>query len=39
MEACIEIKGKPITVIYDELEYKFKDVFYIVTVMKKRCPE
>ena len=39
MEACSEIDGKPITVIYDELDHRFRDVFYIITVIKKRCPE
>ena len=38
MEACIELDGKPITVIYDELDHRFRDVFYIITVMRKRCP-
>lgn len=39
MEACTELDGKPITVIYDELEHRFRDVFYLITVMRKRCPK
>ena len=39
MEACTEIDGKPITVIYDELEHRFRDVFRVITVIRKRCRE
>ena len=38
-EACIEIDGIPITVVYDKLAHKSEDVFRIITVIKKRCRE
>ncbi len=39
MEACVETDGKPVTVIYDELDHKFRDTFRVITVIRKRCPE
>ncbi len=39
MEACIEIDGRPITVIYDELDHRLTDIFRVITVIRKRCPE
>ena len=39
MEACAEIDGRPITVVYDELDHKFRDVFHIITVIIKRRRE
>ena len=39
MEACIEIGGRPITVVYDELDHRFRDLFRIITVIRKRCPQ
>ena len=39
MEACAEIDGRPITVVYDELAHKFRDVFHVITVIRKRCRE
>lgn len=37
LEACAEIDGRPVTVVYDELEHRFRDVFVIVTVMRRKC--
>ncbi len=39
MEARAEIDGRPITVIYDELDHKFRDIFRVITVIRKRCRE
>ena len=39
MEACAEIDGRPITVIYDELDHRFRDIFRVITVIRKRCRE
>ena len=39
LEACIEIGGRPITVVYDELDHRFRDLFRIITVIRKRCPQ
>ena len=39
MEACAEIDGRPITVIYDELDHRLTDIFRVITVIRKRCPE
>lgn len=36
-EACIELDGRPLTVVYDSAEYEFNDLFHIITVMRKRC--
>lgn len=37
LEACTEVEGRPVTVVYDELEHRFRDVFVIVTVMRRKC--
>ena len=37
LEACAEIDGRPVTVVYDELEHRFREVFVIVTAMRRRC--
>ena len=39
LEACTEIDGRPITVVYNELEYRFRNAFVIVTVMRRMCRE
>ena len=39
LEACAEVDGRPITVVYDELEYRFRELFVIVTVMRRKCRE
>ena len=39
MEACIEIGGRPITVVYDELDHRFRDLYRIITVIRKKCPQ
>ena len=39
LEACTEVDGRPVTVVYDELEHRFRDVFVIVTVMRRKCRE
>ena len=39
MEACAEIDGRPVTVIYDELDHRFRDIFRMITVIRKRCRE
>ena len=39
LEACAEVDGRPVTVVYDELEHRFQDMFVIVTVMRRKCRE
>lgn len=39
LEACAEVDGRPITVVYDALEHRFRDVFVIVTAMRRKCRE
>lgn len=39
MEAYAEIDGKPIAVIYDELDHRFRGVFRVITVIRKRGRE
>ena len=39
MEACAEIDGRPITVVYDELAHRLRDIFRVITVIRKRCRE
>ncbi len=39
LEACAEIDGRPIAVIYDELDHRFRDIFRVITVIGKRCRE
>ena len=39
MEACAEIDGRPITVVYDELTHRLRDIFRVITVIRKRCRE
>jgi hypothetical protein len=39
LEVCAEVDGRPITVVYDEIEYRFRGVFVIVTVIRRKCRE
>ncbi len=39
MEAHAEIDGRPITIIYDELDHRFRDVFRVITVFRRRRRE
>ncbi len=39
LEACAEIDGRPITVVYDELEYRIRGVYVVVTVVRRKCRE
>ena len=38
-EACTEVDGRPITIVYDELEFRFRGTFVIVTVIRRKCRE
>ena len=38
-EACIELSGVPLTVVYDSVEHQFRGMFYVITVLKRRCWE
>ena len=38
-EACIELEGRPITVIYDSTEHQVSGVFNVITVLRRRCRE
>ena len=38
-EACIELDGRPLTVVYDSIEHRFRDLFYVVTVLRRGCLE
>ena len=38
-EACIELDGTPLTVVYDSVEHKFRGLFHVITVLKRRCWE
>ncbi len=39
LEACADVDGRPVTVVYDEVEHRFRDVFVIVTVIRRKCRE
>ncbi len=36
-EACTELDGKPLTVVYDSIDHKFRETFYIVTTLRRKC--
>jgi hypothetical protein len=37
-EACLdELDGRPLTVVYDSFEHRFRGVFYVITVLRRRC--
>ena len=36
-EACNEVDGKPITVVYDSASHEQRDMYYIVTALRRRC--
>ena len=38
-EACAELDGRPITIVYDAGEYLAKDVYRIVAVLRRRCSD
>ena len=38
-EACTQVDGKPLTVVYDSTEHKFKGVYYVITVLRRMCSE
>ncbi len=38
-EACAEMDGRPITVVYDADQYLARDVYRIVTVLRRGCSD
>ena len=36
-EACIELDGRPIAVVYDAGEHRPRQLFYVITVLRRRC--
>ena len=38
-EACIELDGTPVTVVDDSIEHRFRNFFYVITVLRRRCWE
>ena len=37
MEACAELDGKPITVVYRSVEHQITGLFFVITVLRRRC--
>ncbi|MCH8063806.1 MAG: DUF4258 domain-containing protein [Chloroflexi bacterium] len=39
MEACIELDGKPITVVYRSIEHQVSGLVFFITALRRRCRE
>ena len=37
MEAYVELDGKPITVVYRSVEHQINGLFFVITVLRRRC--
>ena len=37
LEACIDLEGRPLTVVYDARRFEEHGLFYIVTVLRRWC--
>ena len=37
LEACVELDGRPLTVVYDSRRFEANEVFHVVTVVRRRC--
>lgn len=38
-EACIELDGRPLTVVYNASELGRSGSYYVITVLRRRCRE
>ena len=38
-ESCLELEGRPVTVVYDLARYEQQGLYYIVTLLRRRCEE
>ena len=36
-EACAELDGRPLTVVYDAATHRYGEVFHVITVLRRRC--
>ena len=37
IEACTELDGKPLTVVYDSTEHNASGLYFVITVLRRRC--
>ena len=38
-EACTELDGKPVTVVYSSVEHQMNGRFFVITALRRRCRE
>ena len=39
LEACTELEGKPVTVVYSSVEHQMNGRFFVITALRRRCRE